>query len=253
LEEKLKILNIIKSLKKYKKTYLRKKEYYKLKASGNFTHLKKGVKCKYKWYGNFYGGFYACPTLLNNNSIIYSFGIGEDISFSKAIIKQFQCAVFGFDPTPKSIHWIKSQNTPTNFHFYNFGIGTTTEIVNFFLPKIKTHISGSLVNHTNVDNGDFIEVQIKSFEDITKELKHTKIDILKMDIEGSEYDVIDSILNSPIIIDQVLIEFHDRFYKNGKEKTIRVINSFKEKGYEIFAISDTFDEISFIRKKALKL
>jgi len=244
-------LNIIKLLKKYKKIYLRKKEYYSLKASGNFTHLKKGVKCKYKWYGNFYGGFYACSTLLNNRSIVYSFGIGEDISFSQAIIKQFQCTVFGFDPTPKSINWIKTQNVPNNFHFLNFGIGTKTEIIKFFLPKIKTHVSGSLVQHTNVNDEDFVKVQIKSFEDIVKELQHTKIDVLKMDIEGSEYDVIENILNSPIVIDQFLIEFHDRFYKNGKEKTIKIINSFKEKGYEIFAVSDTFDEVSFIRTKAL--
>lgn len=246
-------MSIINKLKKYKKIFLRKKGKYNLQKSGSVNHLKKGIKCKYKWYGNFYGGFYACPTLLNKNSIIYSFGIGEDISFSRSIIKQFQCTIFGFDPTPKSINWIKNQDLPNGFNFYNFGIGNTTEIIKFFLPKNKVHVSGSLIKHTNVDTDDFIKVQIKSLKDISKELNHTKIDILKMDIEGSEYDVVNNILNSDILIDQFLIEFHDRFYKNGKEKTISIIDTFKEKGYEIFAISDTFDEVSFIRTKALIL
>ena len=39
-----------------------------------------------------------------------------------------------------------------------------------------------------------ITVQMKSFADITKELQHRHIDVVKMDIEGSEYDVIESIL-----------------------------------------------------------
>jgi len=33
------------------------------------------------WYGSPYGGFYVDPTLLDENSVVYSFGIGEDISF----------------------------------------------------------------------------------------------------------------------------------------------------------------------------
>lgn len=244
-------MKIIKLLKKYKKIYLRKKEYYSLKSSGNYKHLKKSVNCKHKWYGNFYGGFYVCPTLLSKKSIIYSFGIGEDLSFSHSIIKKNQCSVYGFDPTPKSINWVKKQKLPKEFNFHNYGIGCKTELINFYLPKNENHVSGSTVQHENVDTENFTKVQIKSFNDITKELNHSKIDVLKMDIEGSEYDVINSILNSTILIDQFLIEFHDRFYKNGKEKTIEVINTFKEKGYEIFAVSDTFDEVSFIRTKAL--
>ncbi|MCX6262782.1 MAG: hypothetical protein NTY95_18425, partial [Bacteroidia bacterium] len=89
-----------------------------LKSTGKVSHLKKGVKCKYIWYGNRYGGFYVCPEFLNRNSIIYSFGIGEDISFDKAMIENHDCQVFGFDPTPKSINWVKSQNLPAKFNFF---------------------------------------------------------------------------------------------------------------------------------------
>ena len=41
-----------------------------------FKHLRIGLKSKSKWYGNQYGSFYLNPDLINENAIVYSFGIG---------------------------------------------------------------------------------------------------------------------------------------------------------------------------------
>ena len=106
-----------------------------LRSTGKVNHLKKGVKCKHIWYGNRYGGFYVCPEFLNENSIIYSFGIGEDISFDRTIIENHNCHVFGFDPTPKAINWVNSQNVPAKFNFFEFGISNKSGFVDFYLPK----------------------------------------------------------------------------------------------------------------------
>ncbi|QOD62041.1 FkbM family methyltransferase [Polaribacter haliotis] len=232
-----------------------RKIYKKLKGyfynSIKFKHLKIGLKCKTKWYGNQYGGFNLNPNLLNKNSIVYSFGIGEDISFDKALIDNHNCNVYGFDPTPKSIDWCSKQTLPENFHLFKFGISVKTGKVNFHLPKNNQHVSGSLILQNNVSEDCVVEVEMKSFDEILKILEHDKIDVLKMDIEGSEYDVIENILKTGIEINQMAIELHERFFKNGKEKSIELINILNNYGYEIFAISNTYEEISFIRKKAL--
>ena len=128
----------------------------------NISHLKKGVNCNHEWYGNKYAGFYICPDLLNKDSIVYSFGIGEDISFDTAIIDKHGCKCFGFDPTPKSINWLKQQDLPPNFIFYPFGISDKTEITSFYLPTNQDHVSGSSLNHNNVTNQGAIQVQMKS-------------------------------------------------------------------------------------------
>ena len=91
---------------------------------------------------------------------------------------------------------------------------------------------------------------MKAFGDVVKMLKHSKIDVLKMDIEGSEYDVIDDILDYDIEITQIVIEFHERFFSNGKEKSIKLIKSMNKKGYKIFAVSKSYQEISFIKKSS---
>jgi hypothetical protein len=98
---------------------------------------------------------------------------------------------------------------------------------------------------------DRLSVEMKSINDILLILKHTHVDILKMDIEGTEYEIIEDILNANISIGQILIEFHGRFYTDGNSKTKYAIKKLKEYGYEIFAISDSFEEVSFIRKDLL--
>jgi len=222
-----------------------------LKVAGKVNHLKITKSCKHVWYGNTYGGFYICPDLLDEKSVIYSFGIGEDISFDTAIIKKHGCHVFGFDPTPKSINWVKGQEINEKFHFYEFGIGNKSGFVDFFLPKNPEHVSGSLIDTKNVDSAKKVSVVMKSLEDIMNELDHKHIDVLKMDIEGSEYDVIENILSSKISITQILIEFHDRFFENGTLKTKQAIQKLNSYGYEIYAVSDSFEEISFINKNAI--
>jgi FkbM family methyltransferase len=219
--------------------------------TGKVGHLKRTIKCSHKWYGNAYGGFSVHPEILGKNSIVYSFGIGEDVSFDNEVIKNHDSQVFGFDPTPKSKNWIKSQKLYEKFHFYEFGISDKSGVFDFYLPKNPNFVSGSVVTQKNVDTMNKVSVELKSLEDIMNELGHKHIDVLKMDIEGSEYDVIDSILKAKLSITQILIEFHDRFFKDGKLKTKQAIEKLKNYGYEIFAVSDSFEEVSFINKNAV--
>jgi hypothetical protein len=78
--------------------------------------------------------------------------------------------------------------------------------------------------------------------------KCKKIDILKMDIEGTEFEIIDDILAAGIIVKQICMEihpgyFHDRFYKS-KELTHKLIKH----GYSISHISrgGMGEELNFI-------
>jgi len=177
--------------------------------------------------------------------------VGEDISFEEAIINIHNCNVFSFDPTPKSIEWMKNKDLPLHLTFFEYGLYSKTGYVNFNLPKNKEYISGSITKHPNVDLNDKISVPVKCLLDITKELGHNHIDVLKIDIEGSEYEVVDNILSSEIKIDQILIELHERFFPDGKSKTTEFLKKMKDYGYNIFAVSDSMSEISFTRIKSI--
>lgn len=218
------------------------------RVTGRYLTIKKTITTNSLWYGSEYGGFYVCPDDLDDNSIVYSFGIGEDISFDLDLIRHHNCKVFGFDPTPKSIKWIGQQQLPSNFQFFPFGIGKVTGMVKFFMPRNDEHVSGSMVQNKNTGTRT-IDVLLKSFEDIGRELKHRRIDILKMDIEGAEYEVLPKIVESNVEIRQILIEFHHRSVSNGKELSEKAILLLKSCGYGIFDVSETGEEVSFIKLK----
>ena len=78
-------------------------------------------------------------------------------------------------------------------------------------------------------------------------LSHSQIYILKMDIEGSEYEVIDCVIDKKIPVKQILVEFHHRFPAIGIAKSKIAINKLNLAGYKIFHVSVTGEEYSFIK------
>lgn len=212
------------------------------------NHLKPTIYFKKKWYGNSYGGFFVIPDLLNEDSVVYSFGIGKDISFDRKLMSKHNCRVYGFDPTPKSIEYIQSLPKDRLFSFYDYGISTKTGIEKFFLPKNERAVSASISLNQFVNEEKYIKVKMKSFADITKDLGHKIIDVVKMDIEGAEYEVLETLLDTKVAINQLLIEFHDRFYP-GEIKSRRITELLNKQGFEIFGASLNYEEISFINTK----
>lgn len=193
------------------------------------------------------------PSLLDRSSVIYSFGTGRDISFDKKCIRKHGASVFAFDPTPKSIEWTGNQKLPDRFHFHPYGISASgTGQADFFLPANPRAVSGSLVNHKEVDAAQSVRVMMKTFDDITMELKHTHIDVLKMDIEGSEYDVIGTIMASPVSVDQILVEFHDRDFAQAEPRSKEAIRQLSEKGYLVYGCSRSYEEVSLIHKSKIR-
>lgn len=232
-------------------SFLRKIKLRLTVEKSEIAHLRESFHCKKKWYGSSYGGFYVNPDLLTDKAIVYSFGIGKDISFDNAIMKKHGCQVYGFDPTPKSIDFINNQVQNNKFIFNDFGISTKTGVEIFFLPKNERAVSASMSLSDFVSEENSIEVKMKSFDDITQQFEHSHIDVVKMDIEGSEYEVLENLLDSNVTITQLLVEFHDRYFK-GEIKSKKIIDLLYKKGFQIFGASLNYEEISFINVSRIK-
>ena len=193
-----------------------------------------------------YGGWYIHPNILDKKSLIYSFGIGEDISFDLDLIKKFGCRVYAFDPTPKSLKWLEKQKLPPEFFYYDYGIGNYDGQAKFFPPKNPKHVSHSMIPKNNSKNKP-IKVQVYKLQSILNKIGHQEIDLLKMDIEGAEYKVLENILKSKIKIRQILVEFHHRFPRVSPMQTKNIIKKLNNYGYKIFAVSPSREEYSFIK------
>lgn len=202
-------------------------------------------RCTVTRIGTEYGGWTFNPTLLDTDSVIYSAGIGDDISFDLGLIARFGVTVHGFDPTPKSIEWLRTQSLPANFVVHEYGIAPQDGQVTFYRPENPAHISLSVVERASPTAA--VSLPVRELAGIMRELRHSSIDLLKIDIEGSEYAVLEDLVARAIPIKQLLVEFHHRFPGVGADKTQASIDLLESHGYRLFAISPSAEEYSFLK------
>src|SRR5258708_2318542 len=79
-------------------------------ALGRDVYYRPQVKAAKKMLGGRpvtgYGAWTLCPERISAQSVIYSLGVGDDISFELSLIECFHLpALFAFDPTPAAISW----------------------------------------------------------------------------------------------------------------------------------------------------
>lgn len=75
--------------------------------------------------------------------------------------------VYGFDPTPKSIKWVKENVDNDRFIFYPCGIGAFDGKAEFHFPKNPNYVSGTIVKTENVSE-DSIEVDVYKVSTLMK-------------------------------------------------------------------------------------
>jgi FkbM family methyltransferase len=203
------------------------------------------IRCERLHLGNEGAHWCVCPDTLSASSVVYSFGVGEDISFDLELIHRFQVRLHAFDPTPRSIEWIRRQTLPKEFVFHEYGLAEFDGRCKFLPPTNPAHISHTLVQRTSP--WPAIELPVQRLATIMQSLGHDRIDLLKMDIEGAEYDVLRDFLSSGLRVGQLLVEFHHRWPEVGIEKTKKAIRELNQAGYRIFNVSTTGEEYGFCK------
>jgi len=225
-------------------TYHRIKYYGRI-AAGAELYCPLDIKIKRELIGNREAPWCVASHTLHQGSAVYSFGVGTNISFDIGLIEKLGCQVFAFDPTPRSIEWIRKQKIPAEFQFMAYGISDRDGVMMFYPPTNPDHVSFS--TEAIQESKEGIELPVYRLQTIMEKLGHDTIDLLKIDIEGSEYGVIQDLLNSDVDVKQILVEFHHRFDRLNMEKTREAIRALHSEGFKIFYISPNGEEYSFIR------
>ena len=200
---------------------------------------------KFELVGTQYGGWCVSLDLIPENSTVISAGVGEDISFDKEIIRLKNCSVIGVDPTEKSAKYIR-ENPQENFQFIQKALSHTNEKIKIYKNHNPEWVSESILRSHNMVSDDYYEAESTTLEELLK--RYPDVSLIKMDIEGSEYDLIDNLtdLKTP----QVCVEFHHFCSEKTWEDTKRCILKMGEVGYKRFLekpnSQQKYSELTFI-------
>jgi FkbM family methyltransferase len=187
------------------------------------------------------------PQAITPGSIVYSFGVGDNVDWDLAMIRRFGVTVHAFDPTPASIAWVKQQKLPRQFVFHDWGISNFDGALDFYPPRKTGNTHYSQERRTGAA-GTPIRGRVNCLITIMRRLGHRHIDVLKLDVEGSEFETIPDLIDSGISVDQLLVEIHYQFRSRSLAAGLKLIAQLKAFGMQCIHVSKRGFEFSFIRR-----
>ena len=195
----------------------------------------KGTECSWVFF----------PDGLNAHSVVYSGGIGKDITFEHALVEKFGCSIVLLDPSPTGLETMAlPENQIPQFKFQPVALAGHCGTLKFAPPGCIDEGSWSMQRK---DSAHFA-VPCVSLSTLLKQNQQQHIDLLKIDIEGSEYEVIDDLLKHRLPVRQLLVEFHHgNIHLPGIERkqTIRAMLKLRAAGY--YLINQSGSNHTFLR------
>jgi FkbM family methyltransferase len=198
----------------------------------------------YERLGTRYGGWWIDTQTMGPQPLLIDCGLGEDISFPAAFLQRFAGArVIGVDPNPRSLAYCRA-HCPAGMEILDNAFWTTAgKNVTFHLPRRQDQlpkgadgVSGSLdASHEYVEGGASIETQTIDLDTLLAHAGRTECDVLKLDVEGAEYALLEALISSGRIhaARQVLVEFHHGATRHTLEDTRRIVDSLAAAGFRL--------------------
>lgn len=181
--------------------------------------------------GSKYGGWIVPQSIVRPGAICYLAGLGEDATFDLALIAA-GCEVFSIDPTPRAISYAERVTaTESRFHLLPVGLWSENTKLRFYSPRDPSHVSHSVVNLQHTDT--FFEADCRTVAQVMSDLRHTHLDLLKLDIEGAEFAVLESLARDNVACKVLTVEFDQPTPLAG---IVRSVARLRRRGYHVIAV-----------------
>ncbi len=202
-------------------------------AQRDLNRLQDVVSIPHEKIGTDYGGWFVPIGLLSHQSLCYAVGAGEDVSFELGLIKRYGCELYCFDPTPRAQRHVEllRRNTErgiqtkinnsdrrfydcestylTRLHFHLYGVWSENTAMKFYSPADPSHVSHSIVNLQRTET--YFEAECRTIKSLMQAFGHAELSLLKLDVEGAEYEVLRSLVDEGVRPGILCVEFDEGF------------------------------------------
>jgi FkbM family methyltransferase len=231
-----------------------------------------------KRLGSSYGGWTFADNKDLHGSVIVAAGLGEDASFDVAFAAKYNARVIIVDPTPRSAaHFheiLAALGSPASSGYVSGGKQPISAYdlsqinrdqltlvekalwkhegeMRFYTPANDAHVSHSLLfGQVGTSKSHHITVQATTMAGLLGELEiePCNIPLIKMDIEGAAFEVLETMFEDGIFPRQLLVEFDELHHLNS-ENYARVTNAHERitaAGYALIC-SDGHSNVTYFR------
>ncbi len=218
---------------------------------------------------------YVIPAgLLNAKSLCYCVGAGEDVTFDTELAQIYGCHVVVIDPTPEGLNHFRllsehisrgepfwtTRGKPFRYRidperlallsYLEIGVWDSAQMMRFYEPTKENYPSHSVAMFQ--ESGRYIELPVDRLANIMTSQGHTGIDLLKLEIEGAEYRVLDTVIEDRLDIKAILVEYDEVWHAkgNGRAHLFRIRNSTRKllnAGYRLAHSTPMFKRL-FVRE-----
>lgn len=193
--------------------------------------------------GTEYGGWVVDLDLINENDTIICAGVGEDISFETELLKHKKIKIVEIDPTEKSHRFLESKSIENMILIKKALESKDKNFIKIFKNKFTNYVSESSNPTHTYTSDEYYEVETISPSELINTYQPS---FIKMDVEGSEYNVLLECLG----VKQICVEFHHHCLNDKKlDDTLNLVNKFLDYGYEIIDNRQNYQELTFVLKK----
>lgn len=186
----------------------------------------------YIQYLDFYNNPFLSDIVKEGDTIL---DIGASCgTFTDFCLKRKANKVICLEPSPS--FYILDKTFDSRVERYKMALGTDDGYKQFYFTDNTTLNSFKIDNQKKYDTGNMVgtpkpvTVECITLKSLINKTKCEKVNLWKLDIEGFEYDIFNSITVDDLKnIDQVLVEFHH----NENHKTQYIVDKLVDAGYEV--------------------
>lgn len=158
---------------------------------------------------------------LNNKSLVFDLG-GYEGQWASDIFSKYLCQIYIFEPVSSFATRIKERfKNNKKIKIFDFGLGGDNKIVDICFKDDSSSIFG--------EGGKKQKAKIIKISDFIKNNEISFIDLMKINIEGMEYESIEDLLETNLIkkIRDIQIQFHN-FFPESENRMIKIQNKLLE-------------------------
>ena len=154
---------------------------------------------------------------IKENDTVFDLG-GYRGEWANNIYTKYRCNVFIFEPVEDFYNGIKTRfSNNKKIKAFNFGLGANTREEKIYISKD----SSSTLNKT----GSATSIRIKECKDFLEKERIEKIKLVKINIEGGEYEFLDHSIekNLHTKFENIQVQFH-KFVEGYEERREKISN-----------------------------